>query len=127
MAEFGFPKSPAEGFVGYPLESPTVHVDLLAASERVVQLRFTAVTAGVGSRTLRLTGASGELSLPFGPSTQVTAAVQVPSGRSRVTLTVEPQDVSGENAVELSAPWTEEAAGATPVLAAEPLPEADAS
>jgi hypothetical protein len=121
MSEFGFPSSPRGGFVGYAMESPTAHVDLFAKEERVVTLHFGAVAAGDEDRTLRVSGASGELAVALGPATRVAVTVRVPPGRSRVTLNVEPPDVSGEHAVELTAPWTEPSDASEPTLVAEPF------
>jgi hypothetical protein len=122
MAEFGFPSSPRGSFVGYAMDSSTAHIDLLSKTDQVVLLRFTSATQGTRGRTLHVTGASGEVSAALGPSVDIATTVRVPAGRSRVAVSVEPQDVSDANAVELSAPWTQAAPGEEPALVAEPLP-----
>jgi O-antigen/teichoic acid export membrane protein len=108
-ADFADPLPPNAGFVGYPLRHRTGVIDLRALAEQVVRLDFDVRAADNQLRTLRVTGAGGELAVPVTGSARVSALVRVPRGRSRLLLAVDPEPT--EETLLLSAPRTERASG----------------
>jgi O-antigen/teichoic acid export membrane protein len=113
---FGKPRL-TDGFVGYPLNSSAGVgvVELAARTPTLASLSFTAVPPPGKQATVRLADAQHEQAFTLVGRTVVSVRVQIPRGRSQLLVKTDPPPTSEADAILLSAPRTERAAG-EPVL-----------
>lgn len=116
---FTFGNVHPDGFVGHPLTGQTGHLELASPTDQVVRLSFEAVPIE-GTRTLRVAGETGDTVTDLDGRTRVSMLVQVPRGRSRLDLRIDPVQAPGVYPLEISAPWAERASG-SPTLTAVPI------
>jgi hypothetical protein len=119
---FAKPTTLPGGDVGHALVSPAGvgSLELTAKASGVVRLTFDAFSPGGVARKVRIAGVGRELQLPVGERTPVSILVQVPRGRSRLLVKVDPAATSEADAVVLSSPRAERGAGEA-VVQAEPI------
>jgi hypothetical protein len=110
---FATPRLVAGDVVGYPLvaSSGVALLELRAKAAGVIRLVFDA-TAPSGEREFRIQDAQGEHPFTLTGSTPFDLNVEVPRGVSQLLLKVDPAPTSEADAVVLSQPRAEAAAGA---------------
>jgi hypothetical protein len=113
---------PTDGSVGFPLVS-TVGVgvlELTAKAAGTIRLVFDAITPQGATRTLRLADSKTEQPFTVDGRTSIVVLVAVPRGRSQLLVKVDPAPTSEADAVVLTLPRAEPAAGEA-TLHADPL------
>ncbi|MBA2641718.1 MAG: hypothetical protein H0U82_02160, partial [Actinobacteria bacterium] len=119
---FAPPRRDASGSVGYALVSPdgVGVLELTATEAGIVRLTLSATPAPDSRLTLRLAGTAGEQPFEIAGRTPVSVLVEVPRGRSRLLVKMDPSASSELDAPVVSAPRAEAASG-EPSLHAEPV------
>ncbi len=117
---FAPPKLGADGSVGFALtESGGVApLEIISKVDQVIRVTFTATPPKPAQ--LRVAGAAGEQPFPLAGPTQVSVVVQVPRGLSQLLVKTDPAPTSEADAIVISTPRAERAAG-QPTLRATPL------
>jgi hypothetical protein len=92
---------------------------LAAKAPGIVRLTFDATPPSGAQRTLRVADAQNQRLFPLNGKTPISILVAVPRGRSELLLKTDPPTTSDADAIEISAPRADRAAG-TPSLRAVP-------
>jgi hypothetical protein len=117
---FAKPARQPDGFVGYGLVSPAGvgSMELWAKEAGVVRIAFESRSREGARFGLRVTDPQSEERFVLSGKQRVSVLVEVPRGHSRLLLKVDPAPASPDDAIQLSAPRAERAAG-KPSLHAE--------
>jgi hypothetical protein len=119
---FGDPRPPEGSVVDFPLDSTSGvgYFELRAKEAGVIRVTFDAEPPEGERRLLRIADADSELPFTLDTRTPISLLVEVPQGLSFLFVKTDPAATSSEDAIDLTAPRTERAAG-SPQLQAEPI------
>ena len=122
---FGAPLPPQGTFVGYPFDSPSGvgALEFTAHKPEVVRLAFDAVPPQGRKAVLRLADERTERPFTLDGRTRVSVLVRIPRGHSLVLVKTDPPPTSDEDAIVISAPVAETAAGQPELQAQSISPE----
>jgi O-antigen/teichoic acid export membrane protein len=119
---FGDPRPPEDREVDFPLLSPSGvgYFELRAKEASVIRMTFKAEPPTGTRRVLRLADADAELQFPLDGRSVVSVVVAVPRGLSFLFVKTDPAATSADDAIDITAPVTENVSG-TSQLQAEPI------
>jgi len=107
--DFGPPHA-VDGTVFHPLFGSNGRMDFFARNAGTIEVRFEAVPAE-GTTAIRIVGERGEVTRELSGRSEVSIRVDVPAGRSELTVWTEPPPEGGGVGVELSSPRATSSSG----------------
>jgi hypothetical protein len=110
---FADPLRPKGSEIGFPLLSPSGvgYFEIRAREAGVIRLVFDAQPPEGQKRVLRVADSQTEVPFTLDGRTHISVRVAVPSGLSLLLLKTDPAATSPEDAIDLTAPNSERAAG----------------